>query len=59
VGLAPVYPVARALQFLGLLVTGVAFFDGVLGGNVRRELVLLALGAAVFFLGRWIQGSTR
>jgi hypothetical protein len=54
-----VYPLARALQFLGLLVTGVAFFDGVLRGNVRRELLLLALGAAAFFLGRWIQGNAR
>ena len=44
------------LQFLGLLVTGVAFFDGVLGGHIRRELVLLGVGAAVFFLGRWLQG---
>lgn len=49
------YPLARALQFLGLLVTGIAFFDGVIGGNVRRELVLLAAGAAIFFLGRALQ----
>jgi hypothetical protein len=50
-----VYPFARALQFIGLLVTGFAFFDGVFGGNVRRELVLLVLGAAIFFLGRALQ----
>lgn len=49
------YPLARALQFLGLLLTGIAFFDGVFGGNVRRELVLLAAGAAIFFLGRALQ----
>lgn len=49
------YSVARALQFAGLLVTGIAFFDGVLGGNVRRELVLLALGGAIFVFGRWLQ----
>jgi len=36
-------------------VTGIAFFDGVLGGNVRRELVLLALGGVIFLLGRWLQ----
>lgn len=47
--------VARSLQFGGLVVTGIAFFDGVLAGNVRRELVLLALGAALFFLGRALQ----
>ena len=49
------YLFARALQFFGLLVTGIAFFDGVLGGNVRRELVLLMLGAGIFFLGRALQ----
>ncbi|HEY3170194.1 MAG TPA: hypothetical protein VGK08_04250 [Thermoanaerobaculia bacterium] len=51
------YFVARALQFLALVVTGLAFFDGVLGGNVRRELVLLAIGAALFGLGRWLQAK--
>jgi hypothetical protein len=50
-----VYLFARALQFLGILITGVGFFDGVIGGHVRRELVLLAAGAALFFLGRWLQ----
>jgi hypothetical protein len=46
---------ARSLQFAGLVVTGIAFFDGVLAGNVRRELVLLALGTGLFFLGRALQ----
>lgn len=46
---------ARALQLLGLVVTGVGFFTGVLGGNTRLELALLAIGAAVFFLGRALQ----
>jgi len=50
-----VYSFARTLQFAGLLVTGIAFFDGVIGGNVRRELALLALGGAIFLLGRWLQ----
>jgi hypothetical protein len=50
-----VYPLARALQFLALLITGAAFFDGVLGGNVRRELVLLVVGGVIFVLGRWLQ----
>jgi hypothetical protein len=44
----------RALQLLGLVVTGVGFFSGVLGGNVRLELSLLTAGAAIFFLGRWM-----
>jgi hypothetical protein len=46
---------ARSLQLGGLVVTGIAFFDGVLAGNVRRELVMLAVGAALFFLGRALQ----
>ena len=46
---------ARALQLLGLVVTGVGFFTGVLGGNTRLELALLAIGAAIFFLGRALQ----
>jgi len=45
----------RALQLLGLVVTGVGFFTGVLGGNTRLELALLAVGAAIFFLGRALQ----
>ena len=49
------YPLARALQFVALLITGAAFFDGVLGGNVRRELILLVVGGLTFLLGRWLQ----
>jgi hypothetical protein len=47
--------VARVLQLLGLIVTGLAFFTGVLGRNERRELALLGLGATLFFLGRWME----
>jgi hypothetical protein len=50
-----VYWLARALQFMALLITGAAFFDGVLGGNVRRELVLLVAGGLIFLVGRWLQ----
>jgi hypothetical protein len=46
---------ARALQLAGLVITGVGFFTGVLGGNTRLELALLGVGAAIFFLGRAIQ----
>jgi len=45
----------RALQFIGLVVTGLAFFAGALGGNVRLELALLGVGAAVFFSGRAVE----
>jgi len=54
-----VYAVSRAVQFLGLVIAGAAFFVGVLGSNVRRELALLGIGAAVFFAGRALQGRTR
>ena len=50
---------ARAFQMLGLVVTGVGFFSGVLGGNVRLELSMLAAGAAVFFFGRWLEKRAR
>ena len=49
----------RLLELLGLVVTGLGFFAGVLGGNVRGELALLAVGAALFFLGRWLETSRK
>jgi hypothetical protein len=49
------YRIARAIQFLGLVVAGAAFFIGVLGHNVRRELLLLGIGAGIFFAGRALQ----
>ena len=42
----------RALQFTGLVVTGIALFVGVGGGDARRELLVLGIGAALFFAGR-------
>lgn len=51
------YAFARALQLAGLVVTGAGLWNGLLGGNVRRELLLLAVGAGIFFLGRWLQGA--
>ncbi len=51
------YATGRALQLLGLLLTGAGFFLGVLGGNIRGELVLLGVGAAIFFGGRAVQKS--
>jgi hypothetical protein len=49
------YGLGRAVQFLGLVVSGAAFFVGVLGSNVRRELALLGIGAAIFFAGWLLQ----
>jgi hypothetical protein len=54
-----VYALARAIQFLGLIVAGSALFVGVLGHDVRRELLLLGIGAGVFFLGRGLQKGFR
>ena len=50
---------ARILQLLGLVVSGAGFFSGVIGGNVRLELVLLGVGAAIFFLGRLMEKSAK
>jgi hypothetical protein len=47
------------MQLTGLVVTGVGLWQGVLGGNVRRELLLLGIGAGIFFLGRFLQGARR
>ena len=49
----------RVLQLLGLIVSGTGFFSGVIGGNIRLELVLLAAGAGIFFLGTRMQKSAR
>jgi hypothetical protein len=53
------YRISRAVQFLGLVVAGAAFFVGVLGHDVRRELVLLGIGAGIFFAGQAMQRGTR
>jgi hypothetical protein len=50
-----VYSASRALQFLGLVMTGFGFFAGVLGGNIRGELFLFGFGAGIFFAGRLLQ----
>lgn len=50
-----VISLARSLQVVGLLVAGVGFFAGVLGGQVRRELLLLALGAGIFYGARRLE----
>ena len=59
----------RALMLLGLLITGMALFVGLfgghpfllakLGGPIRAELTVLAVGAALFFLGSAVAGVRR
>jgi hypothetical protein len=50
---------ARLVQFAGLVMAGAAFFVGVMGHDERRELLLLAIGAAVFTTGWLLQRSVR
>jgi hypothetical protein len=50
-----VHVTGRTLQLAGLVVTGVGLFLGLLKGNERGELILLAVGAAVFFSGRLLE----
>lgn len=47
----------RLVQFLGLIIAGSALFVGLLGHDERRELLLLAVGAGVFFAGWVLQRS--
>jgi len=59
----------RALMLLGLLVTGMALFLGLfgghpfllsrLGGPIRADLTVLAVGAGLFFLGTAVAGMRR
>jgi hypothetical protein len=60
----------RTLMLVGLVTTGMALFFGIfgaqhpfvmdrLGGPVRAELTVLALGAALFFLGQAISRRKR
>jgi len=53
------YAAGRAAQFLGLVISGSAFFVGVIGRNERRELWLLGIGAAIFFAGWMLQRTRR
>jgi hypothetical protein len=54
-----VYAAGRAVQFLGLVVSGSALFVGVFQQNSRRELLLLGIGAAIFFAGWMLQRNRR
>ncbi len=53
------YALGRTVQFIGLVVAGAALFVGVLGHEVRRELLLLGLGAGIFSGGYMLQRSGR
>ncbi len=44
------------LQFLALVLVGTALLVGLLYDALRTELVMLAVGGAMFLLGREMQG---
>jgi hypothetical protein len=45
--------IGRALQIAGMIVLPIGLCVGMLGGDVRTEVKLLAIGAFMFLLG-WI-----
>jgi hypothetical protein len=51
------YKLSRGIQFFGLVVAGAAFFVGLFGHDARRELMVLGVGAAIFFTGWSLQRS--
>ena len=53
------YALGRTVQFIGLVVAGAALFVGVIGHQVRRELLLLGIGAGIFSAGYLLQRSGR
>ena len=49
---------SRALQLIGMAMLPVALYVGLFKDDVRREVMLLFIGAAIFFLG-WTLGQKR
>lgn len=43
------------LQLLALVVVGCALLIGLAYGSMSAELTMLAIGGALFLLGRWLQ----
>ena len=50
-----VHGIGRFVQLIGLVLTGVGLFLGLLQGDIRGELVLLAVGSGIFFSGRLVE----
>lgn len=46
------------LQFLALLVVASALLMGLLYDALRAEVAMLAVGGAMFLLGRWLEGRS-
>lgn len=43
------------LQFLALVVVGTALLVGLIYEALRLEVAMMALGGAMFLLGRWLE----
>lgn len=49
---------SKALQLIGMSILPVALYVGLIKDDVRREVMLLFIGGALFFLG-WTLGQKR
>jgi len=50
--------ISKGLQLIGMAMLPVALYVGLIRDDVRKEVMLLAIGGAVFFLG-WTLGQKR
>ena len=53
------YYLGKFLELNGLVLLGFALFWGVVRDDVRGEVGLLALSAAIFLAGYWLERRTR
>lgn len=49
---------SKALQLIGMSILPVALYVGLIQDDFRREVMLLSIGGALFFLG-WTLGRKR
>lgn len=49
----------RIFQIVGLLLVLEALYFGIFRGSMGKEMGFLVVGAAVFYIGRIIEGRTR
>jgi len=49
---------AWTLQVLALVIVGTALLVGIAYGEIRVELGMLGVGAALFLVARWLQGRS-
>jgi hypothetical protein len=49
---------AWTLQVLALVIVGTALLVGIAYGEIRVELAMLGVGAALFLFARWLQARS-